>query len=197
MDGEELTRIVAAAGRGDQTAWNRLVAQYQPMMRAIARAHRLNDADIDDVCQTAWLQLYKHIGTIVEARAISGWLATTTKRAALSALRSRDRTVSVDAVLLEDREVPSWSSLESGKETGAPDERLLQAEHQAAVRASVTTLSTRQRAVLGLLAADPPIPYVEISRRLGVPIGSIGPIRVRGIQRLRQAGAIRALLNAG
>ena len=197
MDAEELPQIVAAAARGEHAAWNRLVAQYQPMMRAIARAHRLNDTDIDDVCQTVWLQLYKNIDTIVEARAISGWLATTTKRAALYALRSRDRTVSVDAVLLEDREAPSWSSLECGNETGAPDERLLQAEYQAAVRASVTTLSTRQRAVLSLLAADPPISYVEISRRLGVPIGSIGPIRVRCIQRLRQAGAIRALLNAG
>jgi RNA polymerase sigma factor (sigma-70 family) len=194
MDAEELTRIVADASRGEQAAWNRLVAQYEPMMRAIARARRLNDADVDDVCQTVWLQLFKNIDTIVEARAISGWLATTTKNAAMCVLRSCARAISVDAVLLEDPEAPSWSSLASGRDTHAPDERLLRAEHQEAVRASITELSTRQLAVLSLLAADPPVPYVEISRRLGVPIGSIGPIRARGIKRLRQANAVRALV---
>jgi Sigma-70 region 2 len=104
MDAEELTRILAAAGRGEQAAWNSLVARFEPMMRAIARARRLNDPDVDDVCQTVWLQLFKYIDTIVEARAISGWLATTTKNAALHVLRSRDRAISVDAVSLEDRE---------------------------------------------------------------------------------------------
>jgi RNA polymerase sigma factor (sigma-70 family) len=194
MDAEELTRIVAAAGRREQAAWNSLVAQYQPMIRAIARARRLNDADVEDVCQTVWLQLFRNIDSIVEARAISGWLATTTKNAALAVLRSRDQAISVDAVLLQDREAPSWSSLKSGTQTGAPDEDLLRAEHQAAVRASATALSTRQRAVLSLLSADPPVPYVEISRRLGLPIGSIGPIRARSIQRLRQASAVQALV---
>jgi len=194
MDEEELTRVVAAAGRGEQAAWKRLVARYQPMMRGIARGYRLNDADVEDVCQTVWLQLVKNIDAIVEPRAISGWLATTTKNAALGVAKGRDRAISVDAASLEDREAQSWSCFENGRGTVAPEEHLVHAEQRAAVRASLAALSTRQMAVLSLLAVDPPLPYVEISQRLGVPIGSIGPTRARSIQRLRQANAIRALV---
>jgi RNA polymerase sigma factor (sigma-70 family) len=193
MDGEELTRIVGAASRGDQAAWNMLVARYQPMIRTIARSHRLNEADVEDVCQTVWLQLFRNIDTIIEPRAISGWLATTTKNTALAVLKGRDRTIPVDSVVLEDREARSWSR-ESGNQAVAPEDDLLHADQRAAVRAGVRALSTRQLAVLGLLAADPPVPYVEISRRLGVPIGSIGPTRARSIQRLRQSSAVRAMV---
>jgi RNA polymerase sigma factor (sigma-70 family) len=193
MDGQELTRIVAAAGRGDQAAWDTLVARYQPMIRTIARSHRLNGADVDDVCQTVWLQLFKNIDTILEPRAIAGWLATTARHTALAVIKNRDRTIPVDAVVLQSREAPSWSR-ESGRQAVAPDEDLLHADQRAALRASVKALSTRQLAVLGMLAADPPVPYVEISRRLGVPIGSIGPTRARSIQRLRQSSAIQALV---
>jgi hypothetical protein len=39
--------------------------------------------------------------------------------------------------------------------------------------------------MLGMLMADPPVPYAEISETLGVPIGSIGPIRGRCLEKLR------------
>jgi RNA polymerase sigma factor (sigma-70 family) len=194
MDNEELTQVVAAAGRGEHAAWKTLVARYQPMMRGIARVYRLNNADVEDVCQTVWLQLFKNIDAIVEPRAIAGWLATTTKNAALGVRKGCNKVISVDAALLEDRTDQSWSSVEGGRETAEPDEHLVQAEQRAAVRASLAALSNRQLSLLGLLAADPPLPYVEISQRLGVPIGSIGPTRARSIQRLRQESAIRALV---
>ncbi|MGH3974875.1 MAG: hypothetical protein ACRDS9_16335, partial [Pseudonocardiaceae bacterium] len=40
--------------------------------------------------------------------------------------------------------------------------------------------------LLAFLVAEPPMPYTEISRRLGVPLGSIGPIRARCFARLRR-----------
>jgi DNA-directed RNA polymerase specialized sigma24 family protein len=36
-----------------------------------------------------------------------------------------------------------------------------------------------------MLMADPPASYAEISDRLGVPVGSIGPTRGRCLARLR------------
>src|SRR6266511_3202686 len=47
-----------------------------------------------------------------------------------------------------------------------------------------------------LLAAAPPQPYVEISRRLGIPVGSIGPTRRRVLEKLRATTAIRTYLAA-
>jgi DNA-directed RNA polymerase specialized sigma24 family protein len=53
-----------------------------------------------------------------------------------------------------------------------------------------------QRLVL-LLMEDPPVPYAEISARLGIPAGSIGPTRRRCLDKLRDHPAIAALGDAG
>jgi len=48
-----------------------------------------------------------------------------------------------------------------------------------------------------VLMEDPPVPYAQISARLGIPMGSIGPSRRRCLDRLRRDPAIAALLDAG
>jgi DNA-directed RNA polymerase specialized sigma24 family protein len=48
----------------------------------------------------------------------------------------------------------------------------------------VAQLPQRWREIMLLLTADPPTPYEEISLRLQVPIGSIGPTRRRCLRRL-------------
>ena len=47
-----------------------------------------------------------------------------------------------------------------------------------------------------MLIADPPVPYTEISARLGIPVGSIGPNRSQCLDKLRRDPAIAALINA-
>jgi hypothetical protein len=47
-----------------------------------------------------------------------------------------------------------------------------------------------------MLVADPPVPYAEMSARLGMPIGSIGPTRSRCLDKMRGYPAIAALINA-
>jgi hypothetical protein len=47
-----------------------------------------------------------------------------------------------------------------------------------------------------LLIADPRVPYAEISARLGIAVGSIGPSRARCLGKLRRHQALAALINA-
>jgi hypothetical protein len=47
-----------------------------------------------------------------------------------------------------------------------------------------------------MLIQDPPVPYAEISAKLGIPIGSIGPFRDRCLDKLRRHPAIAALIHA-
>jgi DNA-directed RNA polymerase specialized sigma24 family protein len=61
---------------------------------------------------------------------------------------------------------------------------------------ALSGLPDRQRELLLLLIEDPPLSYEEISARLGVPVGSIGPTRARALARVRSYGAVQALLNA-
>ena len=45
-----------------------------------------------------------------------------------------------------------------------------------------------------LLSEDPPVPYAEISRRMGIPVGAIGPTRARAVERLRQTPSVQQLV---
>ena len=70
---------------------------------------------------------------------------------------------------------------------------LLSAERRQAVRDGLSELPTRHRELLLLTVADPDIPYRQISRRLGIPTGSIGPTRARTLRKLGDTEAVRAL----
>jgi DNA-directed RNA polymerase specialized sigma24 family protein len=50
--------------------------------------------------------------------------------------------------------------------------------------------------LIALLTEDPPLSYAEISARLGIPVGSIGPTRRRCLDKLRRDPAIAALISA-
>ena len=65
------------------------------------------------------------------------------------------------------------------------DAALLRDERRTALLSAFAELSDRDRELLTLLVTDPPIPYADISSRLGMPIGSIGPTRARVLAKLR------------
>jgi len=66
-----------------------------------------------------------------------------------------------------------------------------------ALREAFQDLPPSGQRLLHLLFEDPPLPYAEISARLGIPVGSIGPTRRRCLDKLRRHPAIAALINAG
>jgi DNA-directed RNA polymerase specialized sigma24 family protein len=76
------------------------------------------------------------------------------------------------------------------------DHELILAERHAALRGAMSDLPRGCRQLITLLTADPPVPYAEISAKLGTPIGSIGPSRSRCLARLRRHPAIAGLIDA-
>jgi DNA-directed RNA polymerase specialized sigma24 family protein len=57
--------------------------------------------------------------------------------------------------------------------------------------AGLAELPARQRELLLLLVADPPLSYAQITERTGTPTGGIGPTRRQALDRLRQTFAVR------
>ena len=64
------------------------------------------------------------------------------------------------------------------------------AERNAALRAAFAELPTRCQQLLAMLTSDPPCSYAEISEKLQIPMGSIGPQRARCLERLRRSDAL-------
>jgi DNA-directed RNA polymerase specialized sigma24 family protein len=56
-------------------------------------------------------------------------------------------------------------------------------------------LSPRCQQLIALLIHDPALSYAQISARLDIPVGSIGPNRRRCLDKLRRQPVIAALIN--
>src|ERR1700722_13900736 len=65
--------LVAAAGGGDDEAWDRLVTRFSPMVSAVISRYRLNQADAADVAQITWIRLYERIDRISDPDRIGAW----------------------------------------------------------------------------------------------------------------------------
>ena len=187
-DDPVVTDLVTRARKADKQAWDALVERYAPLIWSICRRHRLADADAEAVGQTVWLQLVQELGRIRDPAALPGWLATVTRRECLRVLRAARAPLPAgyvpDAELLPD------------EHAGTAEQELLLAEHRAALREAFLDLPSCGQRLIALLIADPPVPYTEISARLGIPVGSIGPARSRYLDRLRRSPTIAALINA-
>jgi RNA polymerase sigma factor (sigma-70 family) len=178
--------LVRAARGGDQRSWNDLVDRFLPLVSRLIARFRLYGADAEDVNQTVWLRLVEHLDAIHEPNAVPGWIATTTRHECLAVLRRRGKATPVDPM--------GDSPFDRLLEEEDPCEELIRDERHRALRAGLAELPEERRALLLLLLEDPPPSYAEISRRLGMPVGSIGPTRARALDHLRSTGAVQALL---
>ena len=82
------------------------------------------------------------------------------------------------------------------KQTRTAEQELLAAERHAALCEAFSCLSPSRQQLMAMLIEDPPVPYTEISARLGIPVSSIGPTRRRCLDQIRRHPAIAALINA-
>ena len=183
-----ITDLVTRARNGDQRAWDDLVERYAPLVWSVCHRYQLSRADAEDVHQTVWLQLVSRLEKIREPDALPGWLATTTRRECVRALRAARGPYAADSV-------PDAETIPDQRAATAEQE-LLVAERHAVLLGALARLRPCCQRLIGKLIEDPPLSYAQISASLGIPVGSIGPLRGRCLDRLRGDPAIAALINA-
>ncbi|MFI5682953.1 RNA polymerase sigma factor [Streptomyces sp. NPDC051636] len=188
-DDPAVVDLVLRARDGDGKAWDGIVERYASLIWSVCRRYGLTGSDADDVAGSVWLRLVEYLDTLRDPAALPGWLARTTQRECLQALGARKRQVPVDDPGLENHSV-------SGGEAGGLDSDLLRAERRHALRTAFAELPARCRELLGMLFADPPLPYAEISTALDLPVGAIGPNRRRCLERLRRSRTLAAFAPA-
>ncbi|MET9271607.1 sigma-70 family RNA polymerase sigma factor [Kribbella sp. NPDC003557] len=185
-DDPTVVDLVIRARDGEKNAWDELVERYAPLVYSVCRRYRLTQPDIDDIGQSVWLRLVEHLPGLREPAALPGWIATTTQRECFRLIRATSRVEPVD--LVQSPDIP---------EQAIAEEEVLRHERGAILRTAFGELSRKCQQLLSLLMQDPPAPYDEISKRLSLPIGSIGPNRARCLSRLRQTPALAMLAADG
>ncbi|WP_456879977.1 RNA polymerase sigma factor [Geodermatophilus sp. SYSU D00779] len=166
---------------GDQSAWRRLIDEYDGLVRSVAASFRLQTADVHDVAQTTWLRLLQNVRTIRDPERLAGWLAVTASRESLALLRRSARLRPLPVV----DETPDT--------TAGPEEDVVDRDQARDLWAAVAELSPRQQCLLVALFRDELDSYNDVAARCAMPIGSIGPTRARALSRLRSKLADRGL----
>ena len=156
---------------GDEEAWRTLVARYERLVYAIPHRYGLGEEAAKDIFQEVFTVLVRQLPTLRRRTGLPKWLISTTRNTCRKWLRQRDRAVSGVA----DGEEPA----------DPPPQAILRLESQHLVREALQRLGGRCEELIGILySPHGPVGYGEAARRLGVPVGSIGPTRARCLQKL-------------
>ena len=134
-----------------------------PRLRSmVARRYCLSRDESEDVLQQAWCVLLERRG---EVRDVGAFLSGTVVNLSRQTIQRKVREVSFD---------------------GAP-ERMASTDHVArvAVRSALDRLDERSRALCTLIGLEQ-LEYAEVSERLSIPLGSIGPLYIRAKKRLER-----------
>ena len=177
--GGKSVELVSRIRAGDESGWRDMSDQYAPLLRWIARHYRLSPEDADDVVQLTWLRCLEHIDQLTAADRLTGWLATICRRECIRLTTKARREVPLSA--------PDVIQLiDTLREECDPCSEVTRRDERYRLSCAITALPARQRLLLRELLAQEYQSYLELSRRLSLPMGSIGPTRRRALARLRQ-----------
>ena len=166
---EEITdaELVNRCIRGDQQAWDLLVKRYQRLIYSVSLAVCRESEVAADILQQVCLDLYQHLDEIRKVDDLRPWLVTVTRRKTASYLRSLKPTLPI---------VDEEQFVE-------PIDLVARVEQQHMLEQALKTLTARDRRLLELLSAGRS--YEEIAAELQMPVASIGPTRIRCLNKLR------------
>lgn len=171
--------LVGRIRNGDSSAWRELVDHYEPLLRRLARQYRLSGQDMDDAIQLTWLRCLEHIDQITHADRLRGWLATVCRRESLRLATKGRREIALG-------EQSVTRLVDDGQEERDPGAEMARRDAHDRLSRAIRALPQKQQLVLTELLKEESRSYLDLSRRLGLPMGSIGPTRQRAIARLRQ-----------
>lgn len=169
-EASEITIIVGRCQESNQRAWAELVATFRPLVWSTVRSFGLDADDAEDLCQATWMRVFQSIHRVREPDKIRAWIVTVAKREALRHVGRvrRDQPVGDELYLLA---TPCTDP--------TPEDRAVAAADVEILGRRIPDLPGQQRELLDMLFGDADLSYAEISHRLCIPHGSIGPTRRR------------------
>jgi DNA-directed RNA polymerase specialized sigma24 family protein len=142
-----------------------------------ARGIGLNDSDAADVAQLTWLRLWEHGHQIRDPECLPAWLTATARREGLRVALSGKRYV-----LCAD---PTAEHSERGR-AAVTDVYPVDGDYEPLLEQALARLPVGYQKLIRLLMSDSCPSYTEVARKMDLPIGSIGPMRMRALQMLRR-----------
>jgi RNA polymerase sigma factor (sigma-70 family) len=178
--------LVRRCQQGDGHAWGQLVARYQRLVYAIVTRMGLDEHAAADVFQAVFEKLVQHLPRLREPDRLQAWIVTTAKREGLAARRQGQRHVSMTRA--DEDEGDGSAEWDVADDAPRAEQLLDDLQQLDLLRNGLDRLDERCRELLLLVFRDEDerLGYDEVGRRLGLPVGSIGPTRARCLGKLRK-----------
>jgi len=170
--------LVKGCLRGRQEDWDSLVDKYKNLIFSIPIRYGLSREEAADIFQSVCLELIQELPKLREPKALPKWLMQVAAHKCYHWKRQSARMVSQD---------DEQTALPEPSEPARAELDLHEVEQEQALREAVATLPSRCKDLIHMLFyEDPSRPYQEVARTLGLATGSIGLLRQKCLDRLRQ-----------
>lgn len=177
----DVAELVKQLKAGEERAWRDLMSQYGRLPFAVAYRFHLGEEDRAEIFQMTFMEAFRSIGSLRDPSKLGSWLYGIARHSTLRLIKRAPKEISAE--VLGDGYLDRVEG-----EFADPEETLVQLELSNQIREGLTALDSPCRSLLqALYMVEPPSSYTEISERLGIPIGSIGPTRARCLEKLKRA----------
>jgi RNA polymerase sigma factor (sigma-70 family) len=176
------TRLIGECLAGNELAWAALIHKYKKLIYSIPIKYGATPEDAADILQLVSLRLFSQLSNLRKTESLKSWLISVTAHQSFH-WKKRRRPGQVDLDSME----PEQADSKVRSHVVLPPQVLEEVEQEEMVREALRKLPPRCGEMIRLLFyEDPPLPYAEVARRLGLATGSIGFIRGRCLKRLKK-----------
>ena len=180
---EEESTIIAAALRGNQKAYARLVETHRVAVFHIVNRIVRNDEAARDLVQETFMKAFTSLGSYRSEFRFSTWLYKIAANSSIDYLRKkRIHALSLDAPMeTSDGQI----EIEVPDETHNPETQLVRKQQRFSINEAIDSLPPKYREVIELRHKDDK-PYEEIADLLGIPVGTVKARIFRARELLKQ-----------
>ena len=171
-------KLIQRASDGDPAAFNRLMAQHEKKMYAVALRMFSNREDAQDCLQEAMLRVYRAIGSFKGQSSFSTWLYRITMNTCLDELRRKKNKQSTS---LDNLVEQGWSPAD---EANTPEKHAVRAELRRELGRLIQDLPEDMRSAI-VLRDIQGFSYDEIADVMDVNVGTIKSRISRAREKLR------------
>jgi RNA polymerase sigma factor (sigma-70 family) len=167
------SHLVRECLKGNEAAWSGLIGKYKNLIFSIPIRYGLSEEDSADIFQAVCMDLLTELPRIREPNALAGWLIQVARNKCF-----HRRQVQANHPVQE---------IDESHPIKEPEHLVENVEREQALREALLDLSPRCQQLVQMLFFEVPArPYQQVSKELNLAEGSIGFIRRRCLNKLRQ-----------
>jgi RNA polymerase sigma factor (sigma-70 family) len=172
------SRLVKACLNGDEQAWTALIGKYKRLIYSIPVKYGMGQEHAAEIFQAVCVELFCELRKVRKTESLKSWLITVTARKCLLWKKQHRAEIEFDEIEQKDRKAITVSA----------SKVLEEAEKEQCLREAIACLPARCRDMIHILFyQQPPLPYTEVAKKLGLAPGSIGAIRGRCLEKLQKS----------